>query len=599
MRQRRARSVAVAAALCTIAAMAVLAPPSAATPSSVTGAAAPAGAPPVRYVDHVFSDVTVTSDIVYGQADFDLDVDGPDDVTDVRDLHLDLYEPTGDTETARPLIVWIHGGGFSGGSKTTGGSAEFATDWAKRGYVAVSIQYRLGPESVDMGNLAAPEGFIPIVAAYTDARMAIAWLRAHALELGINPEVVVATGYSAGGVTADNLAYLGDLTTGVGTDADPGHVDAIVPIAGATLPQFVQAGEPPALMHHGDQDTRVPYGLAVDLHDELVATSIDSTLHTYPGLGHGLSSVFDALRDESAAWVHDRLLAGHPAPTFAGNGERTVVGAGTLHLIGTGTSAPASVRADQDGTYLPTGVWLAGTTGAPRALTDAVSGGWTAGVGGLPVGFHHLWVSTRGGLVPPGWHSRLAVADGRIDEPPPFTDVHPTNPFASHVSWAAATELTEGYPDGTFGAARVVTRQAMIAFLYRIAGAPDGADPTCESTPFVDIAPGHPFCGEIEWAKANGVTDGYPDGSFRATDPLTRQAMAALLHRTSGEPDVPSTFPDVPPGHPFDGDIGWLAATDLSTGYADGTFRPGGYATRLALVAMLSRAYSPGAIFPG
>jgi hypothetical protein len=78
--------------------------------------------------------------------------------------------------------------------------------------------------------------------------------------------------------------------------------------------------------------------------------------------------------------------------------------------------------------------------------------------------------------------------------------------------------------------------------------------------------------------------------------------MAALLHRSSREPGLatptPPTFGDVPDGHPFAPSIEWLAATGLSTGYDDGTFRPGGPASRLALVAMLSRAYAPGAASP-
>ena len=66
----------------------------------------------VRYRDEVFPSVTVTSNIVYGQA---LDEDG-NPVT----LMLDLYQPSGDTEPVRSALVWVHGGGFTGGDKASG-----------------------------------------------------------------------------------------------------------------------------------------------------------------------------------------------------------------------------------------------------------------------------------------------------------------------------------------------------------------------------------------------------------------------------------------------------------------------------------------------
>jgi acetyl esterase/lipase len=551
----------------------------ASTPTAAT-AGEPRTGEPVRYVDPVFEDVTVTSDVVYGSSEWQ------DGIT--RDLHLDLYEPAGDTATDRPVVVWMHGGSFSGGSKTTGGSVGFATDWAERGWVAVSIDYRLADEPLTASSYFTPEGVATIIDAHDDARTAVAWLRANARELRINPEVVVATGYSAGGIMASNLAYLTNRWMGEGTDTDPSHVDAAIPLAGGTLALLVEAGEPPSLMHHGELDTTVPYGIASGLHQALLDAGIDSTLRTYPGLAHGLSSQYDAIRDDSAAWAHDRLL-GHPAPLVEDIAPRTVAGPGTVWLGGMHLDVPGNVRVGGDGQVLPS------TVGQPDVRQ--------VGVEALPVGFHRLWLSTRGGVVWPGWRTRLAVADPTVlAGTAPFTDVHPSNPFADAVSWAAATGLSNGYADGSFRAAAPTSRQAMVAFLYRMAGAPDGADPDCDAAPFDDVPTSHPFCGEIAWAAGEGVTTGYGDHTFRGSDPLTRQAMAALLHRSSREPGLatptPPTFGDVPDGHPFAPSIEWLAATGLSTGYDDGTFRPGGPASRLALVAMLSRAYAPGAASP-
>ena len=95
----------------------------------------PPGDAPLRYRDQVFSDVTVTHDLQYGSA---VNSNG-----DTEALKLDLYQPTGDTVTKRPAVVWVHGGGFSGGDKGAGPSPDLANKFAKLGYVTVSINYRL------------------------------------------------------------------------------------------------------------------------------------------------------------------------------------------------------------------------------------------------------------------------------------------------------------------------------------------------------------------------------------------------------------------------------------------------------------------------
>ncbi|MEY2468507.1 MAG: hypothetical protein QOF21_1205, partial [Actinomycetota bacterium] len=64
----------------------------------------------VRYLDEVFTSVTSTSNIVYGQA---VNAEGQ-----LQTLHLDLYQPTGDTEQKRPVFVWAHGGFFTQGDKS-------------------------------------------------------------------------------------------------------------------------------------------------------------------------------------------------------------------------------------------------------------------------------------------------------------------------------------------------------------------------------------------------------------------------------------------------------------------------------------------------
>src|SRR6478735_6286643 len=87
----------------------------------------PVGTPPVRYSQDVFAGVTKTAQIIYGTAV------GAQQIT--RTLTLDMYAPTGDTVTSRPTIVWVHGGSFCCGDKTSPEIVDEANVFAKKGYL--------------------------------------------------------------------------------------------------------------------------------------------------------------------------------------------------------------------------------------------------------------------------------------------------------------------------------------------------------------------------------------------------------------------------------------------------------------------------------
>ena len=114
-----------------------------------------------RYVDPVFGHVNVVRNQIYRPAG------------NGRGVGLDIYEPAGDQVKERPTIVWIHGGSFQVGDKAE--MAQWATDWARRGYVAVSINYRLLsiPSPGDAAILRAAND------ATDDATFALAWLRSN------------------------------------------------------------------------------------------------------------------------------------------------------------------------------------------------------------------------------------------------------------------------------------------------------------------------------------------------------------------------------------------------------------------------------------
>ncbi len=192
-------------------------------------------------------------------------------------------------------------------------------------------------------------------------------------------------------------------------------------------------------------------------------------------------------------------------------------------------------------------------------------------------------------------------AFGSIDRPGPippvapvsfgqFRDVPPSQPFNADITWLVAAGVTTGYDDGTFRPSTSITRQANAAFLYRLAGSPPFTPPAVPT--FSDVPPTQEFYLQIEWMYEEGLTTGYADGTFRPTGTVQRQATAAFLYRLAGQPPVPSgapTFTDVPPGHVFHDAISWLAAVGVVTGYADGTFQPSSPVSRQAMAAFLHR----------
>lgn len=175
--------------------------------------------------------------------------------------------------------------------------------------------------------------------------------------------------------------------------------------------------------------------------------------------------------------------------------------------------------------------------------------------------------------------------------PPPlrFSDVGRYHPFLDAITWMVDEGLTTGFADGTFGPGLPVTRKSMAAFLWRLNGRPNVDCPT----EMPDVGPDHPFRAAICWMLAEGITTGYADGAYRPEYPLTRQTAAAFLHRMAGLP-APANgdpgFPDVPADHPFRTAVAWAVEQGITEGYSDGTFRGGATLSRQAVAAFLFRA---------
>lgn len=170
-----------------------------------------------------------------------------------------------------------------------------------------------------------------------------------------------------------------------------------------------------------------------------------------------------------------------------------------------------------------------------------------------------------------------------------FSDVGPEHPFFAPIQRMGVWGWSAGYGDpAEFRPAAVQSRQAMAVFVQRMWTDGEPA-PVCGSAPFTDVPVDHPFCPQIAWLKAEGLTTGYPDGAFGPGRTVTRQAGAAFLSRLDATLSAcqEAPFPDVPPDHPFCSEIQWLKSEGLSAGYADGTFRPDAPMTRQAMAAWL------------
>ena len=173
--------------------------------------------------------------------------------------------------------------------------------------------------------------------------------------------------------------------------------------------------------------------------------------------------------------------------------------------------------------------------------------------------------------------------------PGSFTDVPQGHQFAGDITWLVEEKITTGYDDGTFRPVAPVSRQAMAAFLYRFAGEPEFEPSGVE---FSDVPQGNQFHTAIAWLVSEGITTGYDDGTFKPTAPVSRQAMAAFLHRFAGEPAVATPgagFGDVPAGNQFHTAISWLVSEEITTGYEDGGFHPVAPVSRQAMAAFLHR----------
>jgi len=227
-------------------------------------------------------DVKVTTDVEYARTDgywtsypdedksfADIYTQRLAEMAEMREqsLLMDIYEPVGDSALLRPLVLMIHGGAFYNGDKQDEAYVKWCCHFASLGYVAVSLNYRMGflpyKDAIDCAGYRATQ----------DANAALRFLVHHADTYRINPDLIFTWGTSAGAITALNVAFMrdknrpksvvneGKIAKLVPEFADKFHVKAVANMWGAVHDTAILASSHTAVISfHGDADGIVPYG---------------------------------------------------------------------------------------------------------------------------------------------------------------------------------------------------------------------------------------------------------------------------------------------------------------------------------------------------
>ena len=238
-----------------------------------------ANAQNTRYIDAVFTDISKTT-VTYSDVFND-------------DFHkMDIYVPKNDTFKSRPLIIFAHGGAFYAGDKASQDCIDFCTSFAKKGYTAVSVNYRLANAFVFLTDKKVQLN--AVLQTMADIKSSIRYLvkdASNSNQYRVDTNSIFLGGYSAGAVAALHTGWvtkeseldaniLGILKTGIKTLAgDAGNngysnpIKALYSMAGGLYQtSYLSEGDIPVWMGHATDDATVSYNCAPALNNPLVVT---------------------------------------------------------------------------------------------------------------------------------------------------------------------------------------------------------------------------------------------------------------------------------------------------------------------------------------
>lgn len=227
-----------------------------------------------------------------------------------RQPQLHIFEPTGFKPTdKRACYITIHGGGWSG--MTPVRMFPFADHFAKLGMVGISVQYRLYN----------PKTQTTVFDCVKDARSAVRYVRAHAAELGIDPNKIIVSGGSAGGHLAAATAFFDSVNeTGEDTSisCQPNALVLLFPVIDTSTEGYgnakvgsdwqtispahqVKPGAPPTLVFHGTGDTVTPFKGAKAFLEAMLKAGNRCELEINEGGAHGYLMRTKPLYDDTQA----------------------------------------------------------------------------------------------------------------------------------------------------------------------------------------------------------------------------------------------------------------------------------------------------------
>lgn len=253
---------------------------------------------PTRYKDVVFENVLVKKNLAYAATVKD----------HKKSAHLfDFYQPENDTIKKRPLVIWLHGGGFKFGKKTSRAIPLWSKMFAQRGYACAAINYRLTSKKALSKFPALADGCFDAI---EDLYVAIAYFKQHSQQYNIDTNRIIVGGNSAGAITALQAVYANlqsiakiagrpDAAT-VSKEYNPQKIAGVINMWGAIFnPDWMQHATVPVVSVHGSKDRVVAFKSSNQLmygsyfiHQQADSLGIPNKLKVYEGFGHELQKHF-------------------------------------------------------------------------------------------------------------------------------------------------------------------------------------------------------------------------------------------------------------------------------------------------------------------
>ncbi|MEO6522768.1 MAG: alpha/beta hydrolase [Mucilaginibacter sp.] len=261
--------------------------------------------PANRFTTEQFTVITAT--MPYGTA---IDVAGK-----TQTLQMDINQPAADTLAHRPVIIYLHGGGFTTGTRNNAWANKFCQAFAKRGYVTASIDYRLGIGAGGDNDIISAQ-----VRAVQDAKAAVRFFKQTAIEQGnpyrVDTSQIYIAGESAGAIAALQMGYLKSVSDfsevadasilnglngleGANTLPYSSKIAGVISLSGALLDlNWLNNSTLPLIMVHSSNDATTPYKMAIaapytakplygsfSIDSTAIGSSVTSALYTFKNAG--------------------------------------------------------------------------------------------------------------------------------------------------------------------------------------------------------------------------------------------------------------------------------------------------------------------------